>query len=104
MTTHDDATTGREPARRTSVVAARPPTNTADASGNISHPDSVTLAPIPYPVDVGACRSWGTNAYTANIAKPRRKDTALPDRTAGIRIIRRSMSGYRTRDSSAIQA
>ena len=72
--------------------------------GSINRPACVTLEPKPNPAAFGICMNCGTNAYTANIAAPNSSATRFVVQTAGSRIIRMSISGFRERSSTVIQA
>ena len=53
----------------------------------------MTLAPNPYPDDVGVCRNSGRKAMTEYMPTPNKKATRLFVHTAGTRIIRMSING-----------
>src|SRR5215207_11318128 len=71
--------------------------------GSRIRPDCVTVAPKPYPADLGVWASWGRKAKHAYIAKPRSRATKLAVHTAGRRIMRRSISGDLAWLSTTIQ-
>ena len=79
------------------------PAKVAADCGSIIRPDSVTEAPKPYPVTSGVCRNCGRKANSEYIPTPNSRATRLVVQTAGMRIIRMSMSGASLRTSTVTQ-
>jgi hypothetical protein len=78
-----------------------PETNIAISIGSMSSPDAVTLAPNPYPAELGVWTKPGRKDQIEYMPAPNSSAAVLVVHTAGSRMTRRSISGERDRDSDS---